>query len=132
MPRVTLPITDVFAQQSILMNTVAVDASMIGAGNGAKFLNDGSSVIYVINPSTGAPCTLSIVAVPDEAGRTGTDVTPTGYSRELAPGDTRFFGPYRQAWWNQTTVDTGYVYIDFTYAVPGAAANRVRIGILNY
>jgi hypothetical protein len=128
MPKTPLQLITVVPQQSVAFTTVLVDIA-----NGMMFLNDGSSLIYISNPGAG-PCVVTILAVPDEAGRTGTEPTvgqpatlPTGYAVEVAAGATRIFGPFRQAWWNQTLVDVGYVYITFVQTIPAA-----QIAIINY
>lgn len=122
MPRTTIALQNVSPQKSIPLYTVTVDTT-----NDMMFLNDGSSLLYVrVLPDT-PPCKIEIVAVPDEAGRTGDNAAPTGYEETVVSGETRLFGPFRQAWWNQTTVNIGYVHINITQD-PATA----QIAVINY
>jgi hypothetical protein len=123
MPRTTISVIDVVAQQSVASSFTACAAEM-------KFLNDGSMVMQVDNTAGGGVLTVTVIAVPDEAGRTGTSTTPTGYSTTVAAGAQKIFGPFRQAWWNQTSVDVGYVYVNFSMGAPGVLGSA-KVQIIN-
>ena len=119
MPKTAIPQMTVVPQRSVVLLPVAVDIA-----NGNMFLNDGSCLLYVSNPAGGV-CDVTVTAVPDEAGRTGTQTTPTGYSRQMAAGEISVFGPFRQAWWNQTSTDVGSIYVTLSRATAVAC-------IINY
>lgn len=113
MPKTQIPLQSVIPQQSILFTSMVVDTV-----NGMMFLNDGSSLLYVNNPAAvgGVLCTVTVQSVPDEAGRTGNVAYDAGYRIDVNPGEVRLFGPFRQAWWNQTAIDVGFVYLTFAQA----------------
>lgn len=104
MARTVIPLTTVTPQLSVILPATNADAM-----NGMMFLNDGSSILQVTNGSM-SDKTVTVISVPDEAGRTG------NLAQVMAAGTTYIFGPFRQAWWNQTTGDVGYVYVNFSDA----------------
>ncbi len=116
MARTAIEITTVVPQESIDLPLQEVDVD-----NGMMFLNDGSTLLLVTNAG-GATRTVTIVAVPDEAGRS------VNYVANVADGDTIMFGPFRQAWWNQEGTDVGKVYVNFS---AGSDANLV-LQCINY
>jgi hypothetical protein len=102
MARTAIEITQIKPQESILVATQAADPT-----NGMMFINDGSTVLVVRNTG-GDTRTVTIVAVPDEAGRA------VNYVATVGDGETKAFGVFRQAWWNQSGVDEGKVYVNFS------------------
>lgn len=114
MPRTVIDATNVEPQESIALTLAAADAM-----NGMMFLNDGSCTLVVRNAAVGAK-QVTIVAVPDEAGRA------VNYVKSVTAGTTEIFGPFRQAWWNQTTGNLGYVYVNFD------DATSVTVGVINF
>lgn len=115
MPRTVIATSNVVPQQSAALALQAVDAA-----NGMMFVNDGTCVLVVSNGSE-EPVKVTIVAVPDEAGRA------VDYEEIVAPLSIRTFGYYLPAWWNQTTQNLGFVYVDFDYADP-----NIAVGVLNF
>lgn len=101
--------------------------------NGNMFLNDGTTLLQVYNGS-GALAEVTIYSVPDEAGRYGIGASGVaypnssiGYQKDMTAGTVEIFGPFRQAWWNQTSVNVGYVYLGVS-----AAGAGVFISPINY
>lgn len=115
MPRTVITPTNVDPQESETLTLEDADAM-----NGMMFVNDGSSVLIVKNDDAMLTPTVTIVAVPDEAGRS------VNYAKAVAVESTEVFGPFRQAWWNQTTTNLGYVYVNFS------DDTNVSVGLLNY
>jgi hypothetical protein len=127
-----IPITTLVPQQSVAPTPYLITAATYPFQ--MMFLNNGSCQLYVDNfntPGSTISCTVTILAVPDQAGRTGTTVTPTGYSTVLAPYSRQYFGPFRQSWWNQTTADVGYVYLTFS-ASSGDTLSNVATYVINF
>jgi len=129
MARTALPIITVIPQQSI-----PIVGQLADIANGNMFLNDGTSLVHVYNGNAGV-CTVTVYAVPDDAGRTGTSADAValpnasiGYQYAMDPDEVRLFGPFKQAWWNQTSEDVGYVYINFAVA----AGNGVVVKVIDY
>jgi hypothetical protein len=122
MPYPVIPITTLVPQQSVTSQRIAVPNTAQPVQ--MMFLNDGSCMLNIINaqPAT-TGYAVSIMAVPDGAGRTGTTTTPTGYSFTVPANSEQYFGPFRQSWWNQTTGDVGYVYLTFGVNAGPAIAN---------
>ena len=95
------------------------------------FPNNGSTTLLVTN-STGANIDVNILAVPDEAGRTGTSAASlplnnpsNSYEAVISDGLSVAFGPFRQSWWNQVSGNIGYVYVDFI-----AANNKIYCSLI--
>jgi len=127
-----LALVDVVPQQSVACVPVEADLA-----NGNMFLNDGTSLLAVFNETDpGAVATVTIWAVADEAGRTGTGANALpypnasiGYQTTVAADAKAIFGPFRMAWWNQTSVNLGYVYVSVSTLgdVPGC-----KLAVINY
>lgn len=115
MPRTVIEETNVVPQQSIALTLADADQM-----NGMMFVNDGYCVLVVRNEGMMGNIEVTIVAVPDEAGRA------VNYVEDVAAGTERIFGPFRPAWWNQTTGNVGYVYVDFD------DDTDVKVGVINY
>ncbi len=99
MPRKIIVPTKVNPQKGIRTPFVAADAA-----NGMEFFNNGSTLLLVRNRDNAIETVVTIFAVPDEAGRA------VNYTQAVTPNTTGLFGPYKQSWWNQTFVDSGYVW----------------------
>lgn len=115
MPRTVITATNVVYQESTTLTLEAADSA-----NGMMFVNDGSSVLIVKNDDGALTPTVTIVAVPDDAGRA------VNYTQVMAITSTQVFGPFRNAWWNQTIGNAGFVYVNFT------DDTNVSVGIINY
>lgn len=126
-----IPIVFAVPQQSVNIIDSQMDLT-----NGNMFLNNGYSIVMVRNTVTGSvPIVITVTAVPDEAGRTGTAITPAsnppGYAVTVPSFGKCVLGPFRQAWWNQTTINIGYVYITAAYVPPNASGPAPYISIIN-
>lgn len=95
--------TQVSPQKGVALPFVTADAA-----NGMMFLNNGATLLLVRNSSDMVATVVTIVAVPDEAGRA------VDYQQTVPTNRTAQFGPFKQSWWNQTFTDSGYVYFDVT------------------
>jgi hypothetical protein len=115
MARTVITISDINPQESVGLTFEDADAM-----NGMMFLNDGTCLLVVKNDSAMDAVEVTIVAVPDEAGRA------VDYVKEVAAGDTEVFGVYLPAWWNQTFTNSGYVYVDFD------VDTDVKVGVINF
>ena len=115
MPRTVIEGTNVDPQESVTLNFADADAM-----NGMMFLNDGSSVLVVRNENDMDDVEVTIVAVPDEAGRA------VDYVETVEAGDEQIFGPLRPAWWNQTVGNVGFVYVDFD------DDTDISVGVINF
>jgi hypothetical protein len=98
MARKTVVPTQVSPQQGVHLPFVTVDLV-----NGMQFYNNGSTLLLVRNRSMDV-VQVVIISVPDEAGRVG------NYEQDIPAFGTGLFGPYKQSWWNQTFVDSGYIW----------------------
>lgn len=123
-----IPITTLVPQQSVAISGPSL--AVTSTPSQYMFLNNGSCFLVAVNTGA-AVCAVNILAVPDQAGRTGTAVTPTGYFSVLAvtntPGSVKYFGPFRQAWWNQTTGDVGYVYLTLETSIDTTNVTLVAV-----
>lgn len=90
------------------------------AMNGMMFVNDGTCVLIVRNEAMMGEVEITIVAVPDEAGRA------VNYVKTVAAGGSEVFGPYLPAWWNQTFTNSGYVYVDLD------DDTDIKVAVVNY
>jgi len=124
-----IAIQDVDPQGSYVLVSQAANLT-----RGNMFLNDGTSLLHIYNGAVGGDSEITIWAVPDEAARTGTSAASValpnasiGYQVDMPNGQVRIFGPFRQAWWNQTSGNVGYVYVSVD-----APAVGVRLAIINY
>lgn len=131
-----IPIQNVAPQESIAYTTQQADLV-----NGNMFLNDGTSLLQVFNGCTGGrTATVTVYSVPDEAARTGTGASGIAYPnlsigwqavvQPSVKGTASIFGSYRQAWWNQTMANVGYVYLGVSISSVGSTG--VYIGVINY
>lgn len=127
-----LALVNVVPQQSVTYTPVEADLA-----NGNMFLNDGTSLLAVFNDTNPpAVATITMWAVPDEAGRTGTEANAVavpnasiGYQTTVAAAAKAIFGPFRQAWWNQTSINVGYVYISVSTLGDVAGC---KLAVINY
>lgn len=115
MARTVITPTNVDPQESSTLTLDPADAM-----NGMMFVNDGTCLLVVVNASAMDPVEVTIVAVPDEAGRA------VDYVKSVAAETTEVFGPYLPAWWNQTFTDSGFIYVDFD------VDTDVTVGVINY
>jgi hypothetical protein len=115
MPRTVIEGTNVDPQESVTLTYADADAM-----NGMMFSNDGSCVLVVRNEGAMGSIQVTIVAVPDEAGRA------VDYVEDVAAGEEEIFGPLRQAWWNQTVGNSGFIYVDFD------DDTDVKVGVINF
>lgn len=117
MPRTSIAVEEVPFQSAD--NDVTFNA--VDAANGMMFPNDGRTILLVKNADAAAK-TVTIRAVPDEAGRS-VDLVVT-----VAAGKTALVPPLRPAWWNQRSgADMGQVYVDFSAATnTTVACNRLN------
>lgn len=106
MPRKIIVPTQVSAQKGVRLPFVAADAV-----NGMMFFNNGSTLLLVRNRNEDIDVNVTIIAVPDEAGRA------VDYPQTIQPLGTGLFGPYKQSWWNQTFVESGYIWFDVSTAL---------------
>jgi hypothetical protein len=115
MPRTVITVTNLDPQQSVGLTLEDADAM-----NGMMFVNDGTSALVVKNDGAMDPVQVTIVAVPDEAGRA------VDYEEDVEAGTIGIFGPYLPAWWNQTTQNFGYIYVDFD------DDTDISVGVINF
>tara|TARA_Y100000114_G_C11738002_1_gene317318 strand:- start:883 stop:1230 length:348 start_codon:yes stop_codon:yes gene_type:complete len=115
MPRTVIEGTNVDPQGSVTLNFADADAP-----NGMMFLNDGSCVLVVRNEKDMDDVQVTIVAVPDEAGRA------VDYVETVEAGDEQIFGFFRPAWWNQTVGNVGFVYVDLD------DDTDISVGVINF
>lgn len=115
MPRTSIAIQSIPYQKGATITLSSADAT-----NGMMVNNNGELLIYVRNAG-GTTVNVTIVSVPDQAGRTGDFVVG------LAPGAFATFGPFEPAWWNQTSgADLGKIYVNF------ASGTSMTVGAAQY
>lgn len=115
MPRTVITVTNLDPQKSVGLTLEDADAM-----NGMMFVNDGTSALVVKNDGAMDPVQVTIVAVPDEAGRA------VNYVKTVDAGTTEVFGYYLPAWWNQTAQNFGYIYVDFD------DDTDIKVGVINF
>ncbi len=92
MARTNIPIQSMDPNGNVLITLTAGDAS-----NDMEFLNDGRSVLMVVQGASGTP-TVTVVSVADAIGRTG-DI-----AQLMGINTTRIFGPFSpKGAWNQSS-----------------------------
>ncbi|MFK7695405.1 hypothetical protein [Paenibacillus sp. HJGM_3] len=104
MPRTAIPI-----QTNNFQGGANVTLGAADSVNGMQFPNDGDTTLMVRNAG-GSAITVTVVSVPDEAGRTG------DLALSVTAGGVAIFGPFRPAWWNQSGADAGKVNVNFSSA----------------
>ncbi|GAB6171994.1 hypothetical protein JCM15765_14720 [Paradesulfitobacterium aromaticivorans] len=114
MPRTSIPVQTVPFQGGAAITYAAADTV-----NGNVFTNDSDTVLIVKNAGAGA-ITVTVTAVPDEAGRSVNLVHTVNATSDAV------IGPLRTGWWNQRGADLGKVYIDFSGAASVAALKIQR------
>lgn len=103
MPRTDIARTAVPREDAVAPNLQAADAA-----NGMKYRNSGREALLIRN-SDAAAHTVTVVSVPDEAGRTGDLVV------NVPAGEIRIVDQLEPRWWNQRSgEDTGAVQVDFS------------------
>jgi hypothetical protein len=118
MAREIIEITNVVAQKS-----VGFLPDFFNITDGMMFMNDGSCLLFVHNAGD-EPVQVTIIAVPDEAGRA------VNYVKVIPNEDMEIFGPFLPSWWNQSYLNSGYIYVDFAW--PGTPGDDVYVGVINY
>lgn len=107
MARTAIPI-QVIPRNGALANVAFTAAD---ATNQHEFPNGGRVLLIAKNTDT-ANKTVTVVSVPDEAGRSG-DLQIT----VSANGGVAIAGPFRPAWWNQRAdADLGKVFVNVSAA----------------
>lgn len=91
MARTDIPVQSMDPNGNVLITMTAADSS-----NNMEFLNDGRTVLMVVQGGSGTP-TVTVVSVADAIGRTGDIVRATSINT------TRVYGPFSpKSAWNQT------------------------------
>lgn len=113
--RDTITVTTVLATG--ITNTLAA-----ASGDGHKFINQGTEFIYVLNSYT-ATITMTVVT----GGRVnGVEIDDVDVA--VGAGVAKLVGPFPMKPFNQLT-DAGKVYINWSAAVTGTAANSVTLAV---
>lgn len=115
MPRIDIARTAVPAESAVAPNLQAADAA-----NGMKFTNSGRESLLIRNTDASAH-TVTVVSVPDEAGRTG------DLAVNVPAGEIRIVDKLQPRWWNQRSgEDATTVQVDFS------AATGMEVAVLAY
>ena len=107
MPRTAVPL------QKIPRNGAISDIAWTAADavNGHEFRNNGKVLLLAKNTDVSSK-TVTVVSVPDEAGRTGDLVINVPATNGIA-----IAGPFRPVWWNRREAGlTGLVHVDVANA----------------
>lgn len=113
MPRTSIAVQSVPFQGAAGVTYAAADVT-----NGNMYDNDGGTVL-IVKAGAGA-VTVTVTAVPDEAGR-AVDLV-----QAVAANTDAIIGPLRTGWWNQSGTDLGKVYVSCSAAASVAALKLQR------
>lgn len=98
MPRTVIALQDIPSEGHI----GSITMSAADAANNHELANNGKVLLLVENGDA-SPHSITIVSVPDFAGRIQDIV------QAVAAGDLAIFGPFKPAWWNQAA---GLLHVD--------------------